>query len=262
MNGILIPAVLPQLAPAPKQDEILPTILWNGAPFTPVFHPTRKTVVVRTAPPASAFHISTAIPAELIQIREHRIEFISDNTTLLVITNAPEAASEIPEAIRTDRREIGTYYTAEATWRGRAERAFISASLTDTHIAATLAASRAGLNGDHAPLRAYVAVAGDVLRAGLVLQGMDFTYGLSPEETLTANLLIKLQNPQSKTIYSHEAIGAAMEVSGETIRRREKEIARKSPQLGGIIASVRSVNAKGQKLPPAGAENGEDAHEV
>lgn len=247
-SDVLTPAADAPPLPRELAGPRIPPINWNGVPFQALLPPSRRSVITRFAPSVDIMHIGTAIPIELIQRREHRIELISETISLFLITNAPEAATDLPEAIQTAYRATGTFYEASATWRGQTERAFISASVTDARVAAAIKLARTAPHRGNS-LATYVALMRDVLRTGIIMESLEFTKGLTEDELILANLLLKHDNIQLGTVYSYDVIGSALGINGETVRQRHIKLSTKAPILGRIIASVRPKNAKGANTP-------------
>lgn len=99
----------------PADSHLSPHVItWNGTPFTPCAAPVRQSRVVRlraaightTAPS----HVDRSAKSAAI-LWEHDICLASPDITL-IISNMPEAEDEIPSAIITDYRDLGTFRNA------------------------------------------------------------------------------------------------------------------------------------------------------
>lgn len=237
----------------PDQRSSIPAtrINWNGVPFEPMLPPvinSRPVRVRRVAVPTNESHYACRGTEDLVLIREFHITMVSSDVTLLLITNAPEAAYELPDAISTPYRDIGTFRDATLTWRGRQEQAFVSASITDPRLSS---APDTSSDPVAAQIVALASVARNSLRSGLIVGGTDFTRGWDPDDIEFANLLMTYKSPAAAEVFSLAEIGRILGYSDETIRRRKLSLEHKHPRLKPIIAAFRTRNAKGQALAPA-----------
>lgn len=227
---------------------------WNGAPFRPVVPPIRHARVVRIlrVEPNAHIHSSAVSSEPHVLMREHHIELVSADMTVLIVSNAPEAEFELPDQILTAYRDIGTFRDATIYWRGREDHAFVSVSLTETHFSVNCPQSTASSDSVPPPqqLAAFLTATRGALRTGLIVTSPGLTKGMSPEEIEFANLLIMYRDHDARVPYTYDELGKSLGTSRETIRRRHEELKAAFPHIGRLIAAFRARNNKGVNTPP------------
>ena len=240
-------------------------LIWNGSPLTILSEPARASFIVRTRRLSRAEVVQyrrEGFPDSVVLMREHAIEVVTEDVTLAIRTNAPEAAVELPDEVRTSYRDTGTFYDAAVVFRGREDRAFVSVRPTEPRVAAALAGVK---DGD--AVAALSGLARQAFRSGLVVGGGELVKGWRPEDVELANLLLMYRDASRQVVYSYAEIGAVLGVTAETVRARREALEAEHPGVRRIIAAVRARNEKGGKVLPMGAraavedEDGEEGDE-
>ena len=244
------------------------SVVWNGAPFSLIVPPIRQARIVRIlrVAPNSLNPPSTVGSEPHVLMREHHVELVSADTTILIISNAPEAEFELPDHILTAYRDIGTFRDATIHWRGREDHAFVSVSLTEARFSVNCPPSTASSDTLPAPqqLAALVTAARGALRTGLIVTSPGLIKGLSPDEIEFANLLIMYRDQDGRVPYTYDELGKFLGVSRETVRRRHDEMKAAFPHIGRLIAAFRARNNKGDNTPPpvCGDDDDSDAEDA
>lgn len=229
-------------------------IEWNGVPLLLSGQPHRTSKIVRTkvvTPAQRRQYSRIGWPRDMVIIREHSLKLPSDDMTVKVVTNAEEAADEIPEKIVTPIRDTGTYRDAVVYFRGRPVRSFVSARLAVPADAQAPVPEAAAIPTIWTP--EILRTVEDVLKSGILVREAALPSKLSPEDRLFVNLLIAVQPDNDNAPLSLESIGRIIGISRETVRRRREDLLATNPELRGVIAAFRGSNAKGDPNPPPSA---------
>lgn len=238
----------------PSQNTCERILIWNGSPLTILSEPTRAASIVRTrrlSLPEVLQYRREGFPDSVVLMREHAIEVVTEDVTLTIRTNAPEAAAELPDEVRTSYRDMGTFYDAVVIFRGREDRALVSVCPTEPRVAAALAGVK---DGD--AVAALCGLARQAFRSGLVVGGGELVKGWRPEDVELANLLLLYRDAARQVVYSYAEIGAVLGVTAETVRARREALESDHPGVRRIIAAVRARNEKGGKVLPTAARAG------
>ncbi|HRZ13073.1 MAG TPA: AsnC family protein [Kiritimatiellia bacterium] len=221
------------------------SLTWNDEVFETILPLRRKTRIIRTRcdhPGRRAEYEVKGWPPEQILEREFTIRLIGQDHTLLLITNAPDAAYGHPKRIYTPTRDIGTYRDAWLFWGKYEVPAFVSVRITHPRYH-----ERAlDLRKPKPPQELErLAVAERTLQSGLLVTGGELPPQMNPDEKALANLLMAYKNPDCGKVFSLAEIGRQIHCSDETVRRRMHALEDKYPQLKRVFAAVRTARRKG-----------------
>ena len=248
----------------PSAPSERPFVVWNDQPLYLGLPVRRKASAVQTQPVDDATRRvfeQTGWPRDHVIMWEHSLEFVSEQQTILLITNAPHAAWENPACIVTTTRDLGTYRDALIQWRGWLEHGFASVRLTtqedkdaiakrmaDANTAAATGKSPMPNADDHTSEK--LAIALRVAKSGLIVAHTGLPAKMTDDDRLLANYLLARKDEAGQHSLSFAEIGEMLGCSDEAVRRRTKKLMRQYPELARIIRAFRSRNQKGAAPPP------------
>jgi hypothetical protein len=225
---------------APEETQEFTTIFWNGEPFELLEKPHRTSHIVRTkrvSPELRRRYGRDGWPRELVINREHSLKLTGEEVLLKILTNAEEAEDELPEEILTPRRDTGTFRDALVTWRGRTVKSFVSARLR--------AKTAATPSADHPAAHFTPAILNSIqhtLQSGIIVRNAPLPAALTPDDRMLVNLLTAAHQGKDGVCLSFREIGAILNVSDETVRRRRITLEELYPTTKRLIASFRTRN--------------------
>lgn len=235
------------------------SLIWNDKELVSALPIRRKIKIVGTKPvsPEQRKQFDNeGWPDKYVSQKEYKLSMVTADTTLVVISNYPDAEYELPHRIRTAARDLGTYPNSLVTWRRKKERILVSARLTsikDRRAIESLATGQQEVvTYDQLHKMAVITRA---LQSGLLVPNAPLSQLLTDEENALANLLMTFKDQDKKAVLSLEVIGGLYGCSYETIRRRRNALFDKYPDLGRSIKVFRARNNKGCNPDTPGASN-------